>query len=171
MCIYLDFHSIIVHSINIHSFRLEKSPAPPSKLFLKERSVRVLFVYLKLTGNYGSGLCFSLNSATSPNQSFSVRDYAVADLCWAGKQQVRSSGGCVSLVLVIHMLYQSCKTNIIFKHSLLCYTMLELVYIFWGEKSYRIAKFVFRFVNYSFVQVYKVYLGFNFYKKKTLLRC
>lgn len=46
-------------------------------MFLKERSVKVPFVCLNVTGNYGFELSFSLNSAPSLNQSFHVHDYAV----------------------------------------------------------------------------------------------
>lgn len=49
VCLYMDFS----HAALEMWLRSEKSPAPPAKMFLKERSVGVLFVYLNLTGNYG----------------------------------------------------------------------------------------------------------------------
>lgn len=52
MCLYIDF----IHAALEMWFRSEKSQAPPAKMFLKERLVGVLFVYLNLTGNYGSEL-------------------------------------------------------------------------------------------------------------------
>lgn len=63
---YFPWHANVYLGDFIHAalemlFRSEKSPAPPAKIFPKERSVGVLFVYLNLTGNYGSELYRALS--------------------------------------------------------------------------------------------------------------